>query len=90
MKINKNDLKNPIRVKTFNYCSLEMRNIKGASIYNDVVKMLKYFCGKIEDDCLGYNIATEFDSSDFKKLIIFCEKEQKKEISKAIKDWWDC
>lgn len=87
MFVKKEELKNPIRVKTFQYCDYGSRNLKG-SIYNDVMRMLKYISGDTNDGYLGLNVATEKSTEDYRKLMIFCEKENKADVSKAIKEYW--
>lgn len=87
MKVKKEELKNPVKAKTFPWCSQFMIYMKGNN-YRNVMKMLKYFCAEKGEDGLGYNLACEYDPNDNSKLLIFCEKEQKKEVSAEIKKWW--
>lgn len=81
------ELKNPVRVKVFPWCDSTQIYLKGNN-YRDVMRMLGYFCREKSKDGLGYDLSCERHPDDGWKLVIFCEKEQRKEILAAIKEWW--
>ena len=88
MIIKKDELKNPVRVKVFPWCNSSQIYLKGNN-YRDVMRMLGYFCAERGENGLGYNLSYERHPDDNSKLVIFCEKELRKEVSAAIKKWWD-
>ena len=88
MKVNLEDLKNPVRLKTFSGCSAVLRHVPKMSNYNYLIKLLAHLTKPIEEGGLNYTIAIIMDSGDLRKYHLYCEKEMKKEILPIIKKWW--
>lgn len=87
MQLKKEELKTPVRVKVFPWCDSNQIYLKGNN-YRNVMRMLRYFCNEKGENGLGYDLSCERHPDDGSKLVIFCEKVQKKEVLAEIKKWW--
>lgn len=86
MKVEKKDLKNCVKVKTFNWCMSALRNVNGCN-YNALMRLVDYLTSEDNANGIAYDICIQVQT-DSSKYVLFCEKEQKIEISKLVKDYW--
>lgn len=77
------DLKNPVKIKTFGNCSLVTKHLNDNNYFR-AKRLIKYLTSDTNIGGLNYDIAYELTND---KILIYCEKEKKKEISAAIKKW---
>ena len=83
MKVNFNELKNPVRVKIISNCSYILKNLDKKSNYNRANRLLNYLINN------GHTICAKLERIDNNdKVIFYCEKEDKKEISSDIREWF--